>query len=150
MIRYAIRAVSLVFLSWFMASCAPSQMARQESADQIFGKAKVAMNLATVGIGAYNVLCISMVIPEGACVGNIRELVNSNMANAADAIARTEKVFAAGNVEGTKLDYAKLATAAVVELTDALAKYGISNLSKSDARIAELESLRIVPPRGLY
>lgn len=128
-----IASVSLMLL---LAGCGGTQVERQESADQVFGKAKVLMNIAQVSIGAYNVLCIGMIIPEGACVGHIREAVNSYSAKAADVIVRAEKVFAAGNAEGTKLDYAKLAMAAVTELTDALAKYSINKLGAADTRIA--------------
>lgn len=126
-----VRVAAVALMSFVLVACGTTQQDRANNADQMFGEAKVALNIATLSVAAYNSLCISMILPDGVCVSNIREIVNSTLAVAADVVVRTERVFAAGNTEGVKLDAAKLAMQAVVELTDALTKYGISKMGQT-------------------
>lgn len=121
----------LLALSFALAGCAGTQVERKESADQIFGKAKVVMMTATVAVGAYNVLCADTLSQSAVCARNINEIVNAGLAGTADAIASAERVFAAANsTDAAKLDAAKGAIAAVNELVALVAKYGISKLGQ--------------------
>lgn len=118
-----------ILLALILAACADTQQERQESADQVFGKAKMGLVVATIAVGAYNVLCTDTLAQSAICARHISELVNSGMAAAADAINGSERIFAAANsTQADRLDAAKGALAAVNELAAALAKYGVSKL----------------------
>lgn len=118
-------------LAIVLTACGTTQQERKESADQLFGLAKVSMNVATISVGAYNVLCTETLVQSQICAKNVSEIVNSTMAKAADAIKSAEAIFAAGNsTEGAKLDYAKVAMATVSELVALVAKYGLSKLGQ--------------------
>lgn len=122
-----VRVVAVSLMSLILIACGATQGERRENADQLFGKVKVAYNIATVGVGAYNVFCLTS--PASSVCGlAIKELANSTMARAGVAIKTAEAAFAAGNTEGAKLDYVKVAQVIVTELTDLLAKYGLTGL----------------------
>ena len=121
----------LLVLSLTLTACGGTKQERQENADQLFGLAKVSMNVATISVGAYNVLCTDTLVQSAICAKNISEIVNSTMAKAGDAIKSAEAIFAAGSsAEGTKLDYAKVAMATVSELVALVAKYRLTKLGQ--------------------
>lgn len=104
-------------------SCATTQAERQDSADQKFGQAKIYLALGTAGVAGYNLLCNDVLAQSSVCAKQISDLVNLASEGASDAVTAAEKVFAAANTEGEKLDAAKAALAAVLELTKVVDKY---------------------------
>lgn len=111
--------LSLVLLS----GCGDTQSARQESADQKFGQAKIYLAIGTAGVAGYNLLCNDALATSSICAKPISDLVNLAAEAASDAVTSSEKVFAAANTEGEKLNAANAALAAVLELTKVVDKY---------------------------
>ena len=114
-----------------LGGCATTQTDRQSEADQVFGKAKIGLVLATGVVSVYNLMpvCGDGSPSPPLCYSEaVGEIANRGLAALSDAISSAEKVFAAANADGVKLDAAKAASAAVQELLANLAKYGLTAL----------------------
>lgn len=114
---------ALVAVALALGGCAGTQAERQVSADQKFGQAKIYLALGTAGVAGYNLLCNDALATSSICAKPISDLLNLAMEGASDAILASEKVFAAANTEGEKLNAANAALAAVTELTKVVDKY---------------------------
>lgn len=115
--------LSLVLLS----ACSGTPAERQESADQKFGQAKIALVAASGIVGIYNVLCNDALATSAVCAKDVSDHVNDGLAAASDAIEGAEKVFAAANsTQDARLKAANIAATVVAELTKGLARYGVN------------------------
>lgn len=119
-----------VLLVLALGGCGTTQMERQNEADQWFGRAKMVMLAANVGVGAYNVLCKDVLANSGACTKDISDKINFAMEQGGRIMLATERVFAAANsTPGERLDAAKAAVAFVSELSVLLSNYGVTGLA---------------------
>lgn len=117
-----ILSVLLVF-----GGCAGTQQQNQNSADQVFGKAKLALMIGSGAVAVYNVGCASTVVPASICTKQIMKIVNDALAQASDAVAAAEAVFADVNsTQDARLAAAKATTTIVAAMTDAINKYGLA------------------------
>lgn len=106
------------------ATTAQEQQDNAARADQLFGKAKVGLVIATVAVGGYNIVCKGNLSTSPICAANISEIVNRALKAAADAIASAERIFAASNSTlDQKMAAVNIATALVTELTNIVANY---------------------------
>lgn len=121
------RIATLAGIALLATACATTpagQQTEKERADQLFGKAKVALVVASITVSGYNVLCASTLKASQLCAANVREAVNKAQAAAMDAVAGAERVFAAGNsTTDRQLQIAQIAVAAVNEFVNAVTKY---------------------------
>jgi hypothetical protein len=112
-----------------LAGCAGTQAERQDSADQKFGQAKLALVAASGVVGVYNVLCEETLASSAICAKDVSVYINDGLAAASDAVESAEKVFAAANTDqDARLKAASIAATVVAELTKGLAKYGAGRL----------------------
>ena len=103
----------------------------QQSADQAFGTAKMALVVATGIVGVYNVLpeCKDSSLPPLCYNEQIADILNLGVTAGADAIESAEKVFAASNTdEEARLKAARIAMAVIQEVTKNLTKYGLTQI----------------------
>lgn len=112
-----------------LGACAGTQAERQDSADQKFGQAKLALVAASGVVGVYNVLCEQTLAQSSICASDVRTYINDGLAAASDAVESAEKVFAAANTDqDARLRAASIAATVVAELTKGIAKYGAGRL----------------------
>lgn len=124
-----VRAATISCAAVALTACAGTQAERQESADQKFGQAKLALVAASGVVGVYNVLCEETLAASAICAKDISVYINDGLAAASDAVEAAEKVFAAANTDqDARLKAASIAAVVVGELTKGLAKYGASRL----------------------
>lgn len=135
MLKYI--AIALIALT---AGCAMTQQGQEDNAakaDQLFGKAKVGLVIASIAVSGYNIVCVSSFRTSPICAANIRTIVNKAMQGAADAIAAAERVFAASNSTlDQKMAAVNAATALVNELAKAVAKYVPEGIVAPSAALA--------------
>lgn len=116
----------------FVVSACGTVEQNRESADQIFGTAKMGLVVATGVVALYNVLpvCSDKSLPPPACYNEqIADILNLAVAAGADAIESAEKVFADVNTtEETRLRIAKGVLTTIQELTAKLQKYGVTQI----------------------
>lgn len=123
------RIVTTILAALALTACAGTQAERQESADQKFGQAKLALVAASGIVGVYNVLCEETLATSAICAKDVSVYVNDGLAAASDAVEAAEKVFAASNTDqDARLKAASIAAVVVAELTKGLAKYGVNRL----------------------
>jgi hypothetical protein len=123
------RSLALILAALALTGCAGTQAERQESADQKFGQAKLALVAASGVVGVYNVLCNDALATSSICTKEVSDYINDGLAGASDAVESAEKVFAAANTDqDARLKAANIAVVVVAELTKGLAKYGASRL----------------------
>lgn len=123
------RSLTIILAALALAGCAGTPAERQESADQKFGQAKLALIAASGVVGVYNVLCEETLATSSICAKDVSVYVNDGLAAASDAVDAAEKVFAAANTDqDARLKAANIAAVVVAELTKGLAKYGVNRL----------------------
>lgn len=122
-------AAAIILAALALGACAGTQAERQESADQKFGQAKLALVAASGVVGVYNVLCEETLASSAICAKDVSVYINDGLAAASDAVESAEKVFAAANTDqDARLKAASIAAVVVGELTKGLAKYGAGRL----------------------
>lgn len=122
MLRYAMIALVAIGLG----ACGGTPQQNQDNADQVFGKAKLALVVGSGAVALYNVGCMSAVVPASICTKQIMTIVNNVLAGAVDAVDAAEKVFADINsTQDARLAAAKASMTLVAELQKALEKYGL-------------------------
>ena len=117
------RSLAIILAAAALTGCAGTVQQNQESADQKFGQAKIYLAIGTAGVAGYNLLCNDALATSSICAKQISDIVNLASEAASDAVTASEKVFAAANTEGEKLNAANAALAAVLELTKVVDKY---------------------------
>lgn len=123
------RSTLAILAALTIGACAGTQAERQESADQKFGQAKLALVAASGVVGVYNVLCEETLASSAICAKDVSVYINDGLAAASDAVESAEKVFAASNTDqDARLKAASIAATVVAELTKGLAKYGAGRL----------------------
>lgn len=126
------RLAGLIAVATMLTACGATQIERQESGDQIFGKAKLVMIGANIGVGLYNALCTDTLSQSSICAAHIAGYVNAGQASTSQALLDAEAVFAASNkTDADKLAAAKAAAAAVASFLGTLSKYGIDKLGQT-------------------
>jgi len=123
------RSLAIILAALALGACAGTQAERQDSADQKFGQAKLALVAASGVVGVYNVLCEETLAASSICAKDVSVYINDGLAAASDAVESAEKVFAAANTDqDARLKAASIAAVVVGELTKGLAKYGAGRL----------------------
>ncbi len=121
--------IAIAILSLALAACGGPRDDRQATADHIFGAAKMGLVVASGLVSVYNLLPVCG--PDSAqpplCYSEgVGTAVNKGLEAASVAIESSERIFAAANTEGDKLNAANAAKAAVAELVAALGRYGVT------------------------
>lgn len=119
--------VSLAAIALVATGCATTpeeQQSEAEKADHAFGRMKIYIMVANVGVAGYNVACAGALKSSTVCADGIRNIVNTSSKAASDAIVSAEKVFAAGNSTlDAKMKAVNIATTLINELIAALNAY---------------------------
>lgn len=133
----AIAILAVLAIAFAFTGCAGTVPDRQERADQVFGTAKVAYVIASLGVAVYNQLtpCGQNGAQPPLCYSErVGELLDKSMAGAALAIKGAEDIFAAANTdEDARLKAANVAKAVVESLMAALRQFGLSGLGQGPA-----------------
>ena len=128
------RAIAILAAVALVTGCAGTVPDRQERADQIFGTAKVAYVIASLGVAVYNQLtpCGENGAQPPLCYSErVGEILDKSMAGAALAIKTAEETFAAANTdEDARIKAANVAKAVVESLMAALRQFGLGGLGQ--------------------
>lgn len=137
MFRKTLAALVLALaLAVTVAGCAGTAAERQQSADHLFGDAKMLYVGLSGFVSLYNLLpvCGAPGAPSPPlCYSEpVGDAINKAMQIAADGIEAGEKIFAESNTdEDARLRAAKASQALVRELRTALFKYGVAQIRKT-------------------
>ncbi|HQS18593.1 hypothetical protein [Reyranella sp.] len=115
-----------------VTACSGTVQDRQQSADQVFGDAKMGLVVASGLVGIYNLMpaCSAESLPPPLCYSEaVGDILNKGLAAAASAIESSEKVFAAANTDQeARLKAANIAQAVIAELLRNLTKFGVTQV----------------------
>lgn len=116
-----------ILLALVLSACAGTQKQNQESADQVFGKAKMLSFGVNLTATTYSAGCAILLKDSPACSPVYREIANAAAASMNGAILKAEAAYAAANTsdEAGKMAIAQAVMAAVKQAAEDLAKYGI-------------------------
>ena len=118
-----------------VTACSGTVEDRQQSADQVFGDAKMGLVVASGLVGIYNLMpvCGAESLPPPLCYSEpVGDIFNKGLAAAAAAIESSEKVFAAANTDQeARLKAANIAQAVIAELLRNLTKFGVTQIKGS-------------------
>lgn len=117
-----------------LAACHGSVQDKQQSADQVFGTAKMGLVVASGLVSVYNLmpLCSDTRTPPLCYSEPVGDALNLGLAAAASAIESAEHIFAASNTdEEARLKAARVAQAVIEELTRTLARFGVTQVKAS-------------------
>lgn len=126
--RRLLQFATVLVAAMSISACAGSVQDRQQSADQVFGTAKLVLIGAGLAVSTYNLLpaCTDSSTPPLCYSESIADILNKSMEAASATVESSERVFAAQNTdEDGKLRVAKAALVAVQELQKNLDKFGV-------------------------
>ncbi|HQS15049.1 hypothetical protein [Reyranella sp.] len=128
----ALAAAMMLALMAVLPACSGTVQERQESADQVFGTAKMSLVVATGLVSVYNLMpvCSDQSLPPPLCYSEaVGDILNKGLAGAAAAIESSEAIFAAANTdEAARLKAANVAQAIIAELLRNLTKFGLTQI----------------------
>lgn len=129
-------AVALMLGSMLaVTACSGTVQDRQQSADQVFGSAKMSLVVATGLVSVYNLMppCSDASLPPPLCYSDaVGDTLNKGLEAAASAIESSEKIFAAANTDAeARLKAANIAQAVIAELLHNLTKFGVTQIKGS-------------------
>jgi hypothetical protein len=128
----ALAAAIMLGLMAVLPACSGTVQDRQQSADQVFGDAKMGLVVASGLVGIYNLMpvCSAESLPPPLCYSEpVGDIFNKGLAAAASAIESSEKVFAAANTDQeARLKAANIAQAVIAELLRNLTKFGVTQV----------------------
>lgn len=131
---------TLALVGLLATGCATTPQEQQDNAakaDQLFGKAKVGLVIASIAVSGYNVVCASSLKTSPICAQNIAVIVNKALQGASDGVAAAERVFAAANsTTDQRLAAAQIATSLVNSLTKAVQDYVPAGVAAPSAAFA--------------
>ena len=131
----ALAAAMMLGLMATMTACSGTVQDRQQSADQVFGDAKMGLVVASGLVGIYNLMpvCSAESLPPPLCYSEpVGDILNNGLAAAASAIESSEAVFAAANTDQeARLKAANIAQAVIAELLRNLTKFGVTQVKAS-------------------
>jgi len=121
------RLLFTVLLAFVLSACAGTQQQNQESADQVFGKAKMLSFGVNLTATTYSAGCAILLKDSPVCSPVYREIANAAAASMNNAILKAEEAYAKANTsdEAGKMAIAQAAMAAVMQALADLEKYGI-------------------------
>lgn len=126
------KALAAAMMLGLMTACSGTVQDRQQSADQVFGDAKMGLVVASGLVGIYNLMpvCSAESLPPPLCYSEpVGDILNKGLAGAASAIESSEKVFAAANTDQeARLKAANIAQAVIAELLRNLTAFGVTQV----------------------
>ncbi len=118
-----------------LTACSGTVQDKQQSADQVFGTAKMSLVVATGLVSVYNLMpvCGDDTLPPPLCYSEpVGDILNKSLAGAAAAIESSEAIFAAANTDAeARLKAANIAQAVIAELLRNLTKFGVTQIKGS-------------------
>jgi hypothetical protein len=130
-----VRIIAILLSALSLTACSGTVQDRQQSADQVFGTAKMSLVVATGLVSVYNLMpaCSDDTLPPPLCYSDgIGDILNTSLAAAASAIESSEAVFAAANTDQeARLKAANIAQAVIAELLRNLTKFGVTQVKGS-------------------
>ena len=118
-----------------LTACSGTVQDKQQSADQVFGTAKMSLVVATGLVSVYNLMpvCGDDPLPPPLCYSEpVGDILNKSLAGAAAAIESSEAIFAAANTDAeARLKAANIAQAVIAELLRNLTKFGVTQIKGS-------------------
>ena len=129
------KIIPVILSALALTACSGTVQDKQQSADQVFGTAKMSLVVASGLVSIYNLMpvCGDDTLPPPLCYSEpVAEILNAGLAVAASTIESSEAIFAAANTdEAARLKAANIAQAVIAELLRNLTKFGVTQIKGS-------------------